>query len=239
MTDSKPTIAIIEDSADLRGELSFFFQRKGYLAWGAGSAEEFWKQLHVNRADIVLVDIGLPGEDGFKVVSHLKKMSNFGVIIISARGSHEDSLRGLESGADLYLIKPLSFAHLISSIDALWHRMLHSKITPLTKFDRRTDDTQCWKLDNQTQTLVAPAGETLKLSRQEYNLVAALIESPQEVFSKETLHSRLFQFEEDAEDHRIDVILNRLRKKARTQNFKLPIHSIFGRGVVFTGQVTD
>src|SRR5690554_2669142 len=237
MTDSKPTIAIIEDSADLREELSFFLQKKGYRAWEAGSAEEFWKQLHLNHADIVLVDIGLPGEDGFNVVAQLSKMSAFGLIIISARGSQEDNLRGLDSGADLYLVKPLSFAHLISSIDALWHRMQNNKTPPLKKFDRRHDDAHCWTLDGQNRTLVSPAGEALKLSQQEYNLVAALSDSPQEIFSKEILHGLLFQYEEDTDDHRIDVILNRLRKKARAQNFKLPIHSIFGKGVVFTGHL--
>ena len=68
MIVSKPNIAIVEDCADLREELSFFLTQKGYNLWSVGSAEAFWKQLHLSPADIVLIDIGLPGENGFNVV---------------------------------------------------------------------------------------------------------------------------------------------------------------------------
>jgi len=235
MNVSKPNIAVIEDNADLREELSFFLTQKGFDVWSAGSAEAFWKQLHLSPADIVLVDIGLPGENGFNVVEQLGEMQKFGLIIISAHGSQEDNSRGLNSGADLYLVKPISFSHLLSSIDALWHRMQNNKVHSVG----RQSDAGCWVLNTQARTLVSPTNDELKLSQQECNLVAALGVSPQEVFSKETLHELLFQYEEDLDEHRIDVILNRLRKKAREQNFKLPIHSIFAKGVVFTGQLIN
>lgn len=235
MSICKPNIAVIEDCADLREELSFFLTQKGYNLWSVGSAEAFWKQLHLNPADIVLIDIGLPGENGFNVVEQLGKMQNFGLIIISARGSKEDNTRGLQSGADLYLVKPISFSHLVSSIDALWHRMQNN----ITHTVSRPDTAEHWVLNIQTRTLVSSVDGQLKLSQQECNLVAALCVSPQEVFSKEALHTLLFQYEEDSDEHRIDVILNRLRKKAREKDFKLPIHSIFGRGIVFTGNVIN
>lgn len=235
MSVSKPNIAVIEDSVDLREELSFYLAQKGYNVWSVGSAEAFWKELHLSPADIVLVDIGLPGEDGFKVVEQLGEMQKFGLIIISARGSQEDNNRGLQSGADLYLVKPISFSHLISSIDALWHRMQSNK----TYCVGRSDNAERWVLNIQARTLTSQTDGELKLSPQECNLVAALSVSPQEVFSKETLHRLLFQYEADSDEHRIDVILNRLRKKAREQNFKLPIHSIFGKGVVFVGHVIN
>ncbi len=233
MNVSKPNIAVIEDSSDLREELSFYLTQKGYKVWSVGSAEAFWKELHLSPADIVLVDIGLPGENGFNVVEQLGKMQNFGLIIISARGSQEDNRLGLQSGADLYLVKPISFSHLVSSIDALWHRMQNSQMHTVS----RPNTAERWVLNSQTRVLVSPSNGELKLSQQEHNLVAALSDAPQEVFSKETLHNLLFPYEEDSDEHRIDVILNRLRKKAREQHFKLPIHSIFGKGVVFTGQI--
>lgn len=235
MSAIKPNIAVIEDSADLREELSFFLTQKGYNLWSVGSAEAFWKQLHLSPADIVLVDIGLPGENGFNVVEQLGQMQNFGLIIISAHGSQEYNKRGLDSGADLYLVKPISFAHLVSSIDALWYRMQNNKTQAVAKVDQL----ERWVLNVQSQTLISPTDAQLKLSQQEFNLVAALSVAPQEVFSKEALHAVLFQYEEDSDEHRIDVILNRLRKKAREQHFKLPIHSIFGKGVVFAGHLVN
>ena len=235
MTTIKPSIAVIEDSADLREELSFFLTQKGYNLCSVGSAEAFWKQLHLSPADIVLIDIGLPGENGFNVVEQLGQMQNFGLIIISAHGSQEYNNRGLDSGADLYLVKPISFAHLVSSIDALWHRMQNNKTHSVGK----QGPLERWILDVSNKTLTSPNDMQLKLSQQECNLVAALCVAPQEVLSKEQLHAALFKYEEDSDEHRIDVILNRLRKKAREQHFKLPIHSIFGKGVVFTGHLVN
>src|SRR5690606_23653772 len=96
MTESKPRLAIIEDNQDLREELVFYLEAKGYAVWGVSSAEAFWRELHGRPADIVLIDLGLPGEDGFSVIDYLRQLSNFGLIVISARGSSQEKLRGLD-----------------------------------------------------------------------------------------------------------------------------------------------
>ncbi|WP_312375740.1 response regulator transcription factor [Stutzerimonas nitrititolerans] len=230
-----PKIAIIEDNTDLREELAFFLQHKGYSVWSAGSAESFWKKLHRSPADIVLVDLGLPGEDGFSVVDYLNEMACFGLIIITARGDQHNNIRGINLGADLYLVKPVNFAKLASSIDTLWQRMQQESAG--TQEIRQSDVTGSWQLVSFDNRVIAPDGDSLKLSQQEYNLLNILVLSPNEVFSKEALRSLMFRHEEQADTHRVDVILSRLRKKARDQSIDLPIRSIFGKGVVFVGVV--
>ena len=226
-------LLLVEDDVMVASGIKLGLSEAGYAVDWVGSGERAQEVLLNESFDIAVVDIGLPGENGFNVVEQLGKMQNFGLIIISARGSQEDNRLGLQSGADLYLVKPISFSHLVSSIDALWHRMQNSQ----TQTVSRPNTAERWVLNSQTRVLVSPSNGELKLSQQEHNLVAALSDAPQEVFSKETLHNLLFPYEEDSDEHRIDVILNRLRKKAREQHFKLPIHSIFGKGVVFTGQI--
>jgi DNA-binding response OmpR family regulator len=84
-----------------------------------GSAEAFWRQLHRDPVDIVLIDIGLPGEDGFSVLDYLHEIGQFGLVVITARGHEQDRLQALNAGADLYLIKPVNFSDLAESIQAL------------------------------------------------------------------------------------------------------------------------
>ena len=117
-------VAIVEDSADLLDELLAFLRHRGFDAWGVRSAEAFWRQLHRDPVDIVLIDIGLPGEDGFSVLDYLHGIGHFGLVVITARGHEQDRLQALNAGADLYLIKPVNFSDLaddISGTVSLFH----------------------------------------------------------------------------------------------------------------------
>ncbi len=228
MTNTKARIAIIEDNPDVMEELIFYLQAQGYTVWGTSSAEEFWKHLHFKPADIVLLDIGLPGEDGFSVLDHLRSLNSYGMIVISARGSQQDKLQGLSLGADAYLIKPINFFSLVQTIDALWQRQRqydaieHAKHPP--------SKVTLWTLSR--ISLNAPCGTQLPITPQEYELLDILFRHNNEIFSKERLCSLLFGYATEPDTHRIDVILSRLRTKARNQETQLPIRSIFGKGIV-------
>lgn len=116
-------LAIIEDNADLLDELLAWLGYRGFEVWGARSAEAFWRQLHSHPVDIVLVDIGLPGEDGFSVLNYLHELGHYGLVVVSARGQQQDKLQALSLGADAYLIKPVNFAHLAETLTALGARL--------------------------------------------------------------------------------------------------------------------
>ena len=90
-------VAIIEDSADLLDELLAFLRHRGFDAWGVRSAEAFWRQLHRDPVDIVLIDIGLPGEDGFSVLDYLHEIGQFGLVVVTARGHEQDRLQALNA----------------------------------------------------------------------------------------------------------------------------------------------
>lgn len=238
MENTAPRLAIVEDNDDLREELLFFLRHNGYAVWGADSAEAFWRQLHRNPVDIVLVDLGLPGEDGFSVVEYLHQLTGYGIIIITAKGGEPERLRGLNLGADLFLVKPLNFAELHRSLDTLGHRLRQAAEADPGRV-RHGDGPGAWGLDAAGGRLRAPGDRQVPLSQQEAELLKILLRAAHQVFSKEALHDLLFAHAPHPDTHRIDVILSRLRRKAREQGIDLPIRSIFGKGVVFTGQVRE
>jgi len=221
-------VAIIEDNKDLREELAFFLQSKGHQVWGQGSAENFWKQLHSQPVDIVLIDLGLPGEDGFSVIEYLKTLGHYGLIVMTARGGRDDRLRGLSLGADYYMVKPVNFADLAEAIAALWRRIQQESATPPASADTKSQGS--WVLEG--QTLCSPNGKQLALTSQEFKLIDALYRNRNEVCNKEMLHDLLFGYDAEPDTHRIDVILNRLRTKARQHAIQLPVRAVFGKGLV-------
>ncbi|MBJ7539358.1 response regulator transcription factor [Marinomonas transparens] len=236
----KPNIAIVEDNDDLRDDLSFFLRENGYPVWCCSSAELFWRQLHTESTDIVLVDIGLPGEDGFGVVKHLNEFKEYGLIIITARGAQKDKLNGLQSGADLYLIKPINFSVLTEKIDTLWHRICDGKASADIEHSGEIIEKNIptegigidWRLGDDCK-LVTFDGASISLSPQEYILLRELMSSVDQVISKLDLHQILFGHVDEVDVHRIDVLLSRLRIKLRSKEIKLPIRTLFGKGLVF------
>ena len=222
-------IAVVEDSVELQEELSFFLGARGHAVWGAGSAEAFWKQLHRDPVDIVLLDVGLPAEDGFSVLEYLRGLAAHGTIVMTALGDRQHQQRGLELGADAYLVKPVNFARLAGVIDQLWERMRRQP-------GRRPALPGHWNLA--AGELWSPAGVSLSLTPQEQAVLEVLLRSTNEICDKGHLYQQLFGPGSVPDLHRIDVIISRLRSKARQKNLSLPIRTVFGKGFVFVDRIT-
>lgn len=229
-------LAIIEDNPDLLDELLAWLGYRGFEVWGTRSAEAFWRQLHSHPVDIVLIDIGLPGEDGFSVLSYLHELGHYGLVVVSARGQQQDKLQALSLGADAYLIKPVNFAHLAETLTALGARLQQDRPAPqqpemASAAPVPAPATGLWRLHE--DKLISPDARTLELTQQEYRLVELLMRNRNEVCSKLELHACLFAHESEPDLHRIDVVVSRLRHKARQQGIHLPVRAIFGKGLAF------
>lgn len=227
-----PRIAIIEDNEDLREEMLFYLEHKGFPTWGAHSAEAFWKKLHFNPVDIVLIDLGLPEEDGFSVVEHLRQLSHYGLVIITARGGMQERFRGLDLGADLFLVKPINFMQLSDALIQLGQR-LQTTQNATTSPQCHPSQPNAWHLEPVTSQLIAPNETALKLTPKEFDLLKVLVESTNQIFDRWVLHDLLFDQADEPDVHRVDVILSRLRQKARKQGITLPLRSVFGKGIAF------
>jgi DNA-binding response OmpR family regulator len=229
---SKPQIAIVEDEPVLRDYIVRFFSGRGYACWGADSAETFYREVAVRPTDIVLLDIGLPGEDGLNVAKHLAAAARYGIIIVSARGNVDDRLNGLDVGADAYLVKPVDLRELAATVDNLWRRIAKDKTAagPSTA----ASPVQ-WQLHRTDWKLVSPDGGVLPLTASEYRFIRRLVESAGEPVAKEHLMIALGGTPDSYDYHRIESLVSRLRKKAQsTLGMELPIKAIQGYGFVFS-----
>lgn len=228
-----PTIAVIEDDEDLRANLLLYLRSKHYTAWGVASAEAFYRELAVCAADILLIDLGLPGEDGLSVLRHLRQSSQMGIIVITARGGTENRIEGLKAGADHYFIKPIDMRELVAVIETTWRRV-HTLKDTLPQPPLPIIEHTAWILHPNDWTLQSPAGGKSTLTEREFALVSTLIHAQGEVVGKVRLHEGVFPDSEEIDCHRLDVILSRLRQKIQQELHEvLPIRTIFGKGFVF------
>lgn len=229
---TKPRIAVVEDESDLCDNIVRFFGARGYPCWGVDSAEAFYREMAVRSADVVVLDLGLPGEDGLKVAEHLAAAQQYGIVIVSARGTLDDRLAGLGVGADAYLVKPVDLREIAASVDAVWRRFGERRITPASASNKIAPH---WQLNRTHWTLSTPTGNTLPLTPSEYRFVRCLAESAGEPVAKEHLAVALGYTPESYDYHRIESLVSRLRKKAQTViGCELPIRAIQSYGFVFS-----
>ena len=233
MNTPKPRIAIVEDDADQLHSIEEFLLDGGYPVWGAGSAEAFYRQFMASPVDVVILDIGLPGESGLSVAKLLKDKPQVEVIILSARDSLDDRLLGLRSGADRYLIKPVSLLELAANIDAVGKRLAqHSDDTPRQPVEPSMGH---WTLATQDWKLRSPQGSVLALTTHEFALLNCLIRAQGSVVSKQELIIQILGPRAQNGNERLNLLVARLRKKASdTLTEPLPLKTAHQLGYAFT-----
>lgn len=239
MNYSKPHIAIVEDDSDQLHSIEEFLLDSGYSVWGAESAEAFYKGFAVRPVDVVILDLGLPGEDGLSVAAVLRSRPDVGVIILSARDALNDRLAGMRAGADRYLVKPVNLLELAANIDAT-----ASRLSPRPAL--RTHETleassaapeACWVLAVKDWALLSPQGKCLKLTTHEFMFLQQLLRAQGQQMSKRDLSVQLFGARAQNSAERINLLLTRLRKKAADAFLEpLPVKTLHQIGYAFTAQ---
>jgi DNA-binding response OmpR family regulator len=237
MTHSKPSIAIVEDDSDQLQSIEEFLQDSGYNVWGAGSAEAFYKGFTVQPVDVVILDVGLPGEDGLSVASLLKSRPDIGVIILSARDSLSDRLAGMRAGADRYLVKPVNLLELAANIDATASRL--TPRGPSADLPAASPviavPSAAWVLALKDWVLSSPQGGSLSLTTHEFMFLQQLMRADGQPVSKRDLSSHLFGARAQNGAERLNLLLTRLRKKAAEAFAEpLPVKTLHQIGYAFT-----
>lgn len=230
-------IALVEDDEDLMHSTQDYLTDAGYQVWGEGSAEAFFRRFVGDPVDVVVLDIGLPGEDGLSVASLLEHNPHIAVIILSARDAVEDRISGLRAGADLYLVKPVNLAELVANIEAVVKRLWTSHVAIENDFvpPNRGNISLEWVLQLGGWQLTAPDGKSLKLTGREFELLRRLIEVQGQTVAKKDLANDIIGPRIQNASDRINVLITRLRKKASDQlGQSLPIQTAHQVGYAFT-----
>jgi two-component system OmpR family response regulator len=204
-------IIVVDDDPGIRDVVTEFLSRHGFDVEGAADATGLAKALAHRQADLVVLDVMLPGEDGLQICRRLSGNDGPAVIMLSAMGEETDRIVGLELGADDYLPKPCNPRELLARIRAVLRR----------RGEPRSQDghmgAQCefagWRLDLVRRELRTPDGVVVNLSGGEFSLMRSFVERPQRVLTRDQLLDLARGPDSDAYDRAIDVQISRLRRK--------------------------
>ncbi|MDR3439401.1 response regulator transcription factor [Telmatospirillum sp.] len=230
MAGGRPKILIVEDDADLRGTVAFYLAEQGFDVVEAVDGREMQARLD-SVTSLVLLDVNLPGEDGFTLARELRSRSSVGIIMITGRTDLVDRVVGLEVGADDYIAKPFPLRELLARIKALLRRLNPAPIVSApaeVSHVIRFDD---WVLNTQRQELVAPDGAEVGLTTMEFSILYRLALPPGHTVSRQELCEALKGRDWSPLERSIDVHVGNLRRKLEA-NGRYPrlIKSVHGIG---------
>jgi len=221
-------LLIIEDELELLREIVTFLEKESFLCETATTFMEAEEKLCLYNYDIVLVDITLPGGSGLELIKILKKnQTQTGIIIISAKNSLDDKLKGLDLGADDYLTKPFHLAELNSRVKALMRRRM---------FDGQSEIVFNEITINTDMKIACVNGSEIVLTKKEYILLLFFVGNKNRLLTKETIAEHLWGDSIDMADN-FDFIythINNLRKKIMKAGGEDYIKTVYGMGYKFS-----
>ena len=199
-------ILLIEDDSNIRSALGMFLRQEGYDVAEAATGEDGLSAFGARPADVVLVDVMLPGIDGFEVTRQLRRRSDVPVVVVTARTDTHDVVAGLEAGADDYVTKPVVPKELSARIRALLRRANAGARGPASLV--------LGDLSIQVEAgLVTKAGQEVSLTKTEFRLLCELAANPGWVLSRPQLLERVWGYDYLGDTRLVDVHVGRLRSK--------------------------
>ncbi len=215
MENAKKKILIVEDEKTISEILEYTITREGYEAVCAYDGITALENALSGNFDLILLDVMLPGMDGFEVCSKVREVLDTPIIMLTAREEEADKVQGLELGADDYMTKPFSHAELISRIKANIRRYHGETRTPIVSTDADESVIVINGLVIDTKKYsVKKNGKDISLSKKEYDLLEFFAKNRGEVFQREEIMEKVWGYDGFYGDLRtVDVTLSRIRKK--------------------------
>ncbi|MFJ5446908.1 response regulator transcription factor [Methylobacillus methanolivorans] len=239
-------VIIVEDDLDLREETELGLRSLGIDVTGVADATALYRELINKKYDIVILDVGLPGEDGFSILKHLRSSVQIGIVMVTARGAVDDRVQGLNDGADAYMVKPVNLKELASVVNSLARRMQARMVERRRQPQPSTVDATAqqaplstWKLCKTHWTLVSPDNASIPLTPKEYAFLSRLVEKCGQPVPKAHIIHAFGGDLDDFDFHRVEVMISRLRRKGKAITGELlPIKALPGFGFSFTADCT-
>jgi len=221
----KSHILVVEDEKPQIELLKYNLEHAGFSVTFSQDGDEAISAVEFEEPDLVVLDWMLPGISGIEICRQLRAKAEFRalpIIMVTAKGEEADRVRGLETGADDYLVKPYSPAELIARIKGLLRRSNPATVSELLEFEDITV--------NLSEHKVKRNGIAVKLSPTEYKLLVTMIERPGRVFTRENLLDRVWGREIYVENRSVDVAIRRLRRALNKHSEKNLIRTVRGAG---------
>lgn len=216
-------VLTIEDDADIRLLLRTVLGREGYAVTEALTGRDGLRTFHQTRPDVVILDIGLPDLDGWQVLERIRDMSDAPVLVLTARSSEADKVRGLNGGADDYLTKPFSHVELLARLQAIRRRR------PAAAPARASFDDGRVRVDFLRQQAYLD-DEPMMLTPIEYRLLSALVRHAGQVLSADQLVELAWDERSNLGPERVKYAVLRLRRKLGWESDASPLRTVRGFG---------
>jgi DNA-binding response OmpR family regulator len=228
MTEPQATLLIIDDDEKLNHLLTAFFDGFGFRTASATDPESGLQRLDRLQPDLVVLDVMLPGMNGFDVIKEIRRRSNVPIIMLTARGDVTDRIVGLELGADDYLPKPFEPRELVARIQTVLRRGRSDTGTETLRFGDLSID--------RSARSAALCDTPLNLTTNEFDALMLLVGRPGKVFSRDEILNTLRGIDCEAYNRSVDITMSRLRQKLNDDP-KSPrfIKTVWGTGYVFIG----
>ena len=217
-------ILVVEDEKDLNNIITKHLKKNNFSVDSVFNGEEALEYLDYGTYDLIILDIMLPKVNGYEVIKKLRENKNeTAVLMLTARDSIEDKIKGLDLGADDYLIKPFDFGELLARIRALVRRKYGN-----TSNTMEIDDL-CIDIAKKT---VVRGGKNIELTGKEYEVLEYLIQNKGHVLSRDKIRDSVWDYGYEGESNIIDVLIKNIRKNIDIGNSKQLIHTKRGLGYV-------
>ena len=237
MNETVVQILVVDDDDKLRNLVIEYLSKEGLTVAGAANGEEMDSYLEKQHADLIILDLMLPGEDGLSIARRIRQNMEIPIIILSARGDEIDRIVGLEVGADDYLPKPFNPRELLARIRAILRRTESQQKPAENEQDERQQyHFGDFTIDLLTNTLIRDH-KVIELTPGDFALMEVFVTKPNRVLSRDQLIELLKGYERSPYDRSVDVRITRLRKKIES-NPEHPqyIRTVWGKGYMFTPQ---
>lgn len=217
-------VLVIEDEARIAQFIERGLIYEGYRVSVARDGKSGLAAARDNPPDLVILDWMLPGLDGLEVCKRLRAASDLPILMLTAKDDIQDRVRGLDAGADDYLVKPFSVDELLARIRALFRRAAPSSRPDVLRFNDLTLD---------TGTHRAYRGErAIDLTAKEYELLELFMRNPRQVLTRDVIFDRVWDYDFGGESNIIEVYVRYLRQKTESEDESRLIHTVRGVGYV-------
>ena len=236
-------LAVVDDEADIRTLLGNYLEAQGFRVSRVESGRALDALMERDPATLVLLDLGLPGEDGLAIARQIRERWRCGLVIVTGRGDAIDKVVGLEVGADDYVTKPFDLRELLARVRAVLRR-LEAAPSPAAATSAPRGGAPVWRfagfeLDAGARRLLGPQGREIDLTGGEFELLCAFARHPGRVLSRDFLLEHTRGREAGPFDRTIDVQVGRLRRKIEADPERPQvIKSVRGAGYILVPAVT-
>lgn len=219
-------ILIVEDDHNIADLLRLYLEREGFKVIGASDGLSGLKTFEAENPDLVLLDIMLPGMDGWEVLREIRKTAKTSVIMLTAKGQTNDKVQGLEMGADDYITKPFEMKEVLARVHAVLRRSVGDvNLARRLQFEKLIIDMEAYTMTVSDQSTDVPP--------KELELLFHLASSPNRVYTRNQLLDEVWGFDYFGDSRTVDVHIKRLREKLEGVSEQWSLKTVWGVGYKF------